>query len=338
MAKASWGASTARLSRDSFLPFASCCLCLETARDPVACPDGDMFCRECALSNILAQKKDIKRQGKAKEHEDRELLEMKAREDAEARERALREFELVQAGFDVRNGHAKKAQEEAALERLDSTESKRGEKRKFELDEDEVARIALEDRAKARKAIDDEKAAKPTLPSFWVPSITPSSNKNDVLYEVKKKTKTTPLCPASREDRSHNISLHTLVTIHFTEEQEQEAHAKPKTQQRICPACKKGLSNSSRAVLARPCGHVLCKSCVSKFMKPTHDPHDPDSGSIRCYVCDADLSEKKKPDKPGKGDKEKIRPGLVELRSEGTGFSAGGVNQVKKDVAGGFQC
>lgn len=35
--------------------------------------------------------------------------------------------------------------------------SKRGEKRKFELDEDELLRIAREERTKARKAIDEEK-------------------------------------------------------------------------------------------------------------------------------------------------------------------------------------
>jgi len=35
--------------------------------------------------------------------------------------------------------------------------SKKGEKRKFELDEDELLRIAQEERAKARKTIDNEK-------------------------------------------------------------------------------------------------------------------------------------------------------------------------------------
>ena len=35
--------------------------------------------------------------------------------------------------------------------------SKKGEKRKFELDEDELLRIAQEERTKARKTIDDEK-------------------------------------------------------------------------------------------------------------------------------------------------------------------------------------
>jgi len=55
--------------------------------------------------------------------------------------------------------------------------------------------------------------------------------------------------------------------------------------------------------------------------------------AVRCYVCEADLTETP-PKKEGKADggKEKIRPGLVELRREGTGFSAGGANQVKKDT------
>ncbi len=127
----------------------------------------------------------------------------------------MREFELVQAGFDVRTDGPRHGQER--LRRLPKqqppppppSEKKRptplaatstavalapsrcgGEKRKFELGRDDIERVAHEDRARARRAIDeDEKAAKPSLPFFWVPSVTPSSNKNDVLHEVKKKTK-----------------------------------------------------------------------------------------------------------------------------------------------------
>lgn len=165
-------------------------------------------------------------------------------------------------------------------------------------------------------------ASKSGLP-FWTPSVTPSSNSNNVLHEVKKKVKTQPTCPASPEDNPHHYSLHTLVNVNFTE----EADSGTKKPQRICPACKKGLSNSSRATLAKPCGHVLCKSCVDQFMKPSGG--DP----VLCYVCEADLTEKKDSSKKeGKAEKEKIRPGLVELRREGTGFSAGGNSQVKKNA------
>jgi len=150
------------------------------------------------------------------------------------------------------------------------------------------------------------------------------------------------MCPAAPEDKPHFYSLHTLVTVHFTE----ETDSTTKKPQRICPSCKKALTNTSRAVLAKPCGHVLCKSCVDKFMRPTgHDPHADEPGAdpnaVRCYVCDGDVTERsetgKKAAKAAKAEKDKIKPGLVELRREGTGFSAGGTNQVQKSGVS-FQC
>lgn len=183
------------------------------------------------------------------------------------------------------------------------------------------------------------KNSKPTLPSFWVPSVTPTSNSKDKLHEVKKKTKTSPVCPSSLANSQHTYSLHSLVTINFTEEESKETKSKT----RICPSCKKGLTNASKAMLAKPCGHVLCKACANQFMKPSGhaDPHaNPedaeDPNTIRCYVCDTDVTERPAK-KSEKKDKDKIRPGLVELKSDGTGFSAGGVNEVKRSGTA-FQC
>ncbi|OTB04926.1 hypothetical protein M426DRAFT_320230 [Hypoxylon sp. CI-4A] len=356
LARKAWGSTSARLSRESFLPFSSCGLCLEIARDPVSCTHGDVFCRECALSNILAQKKEIKRLEKVREQEEREAEEERSRQEEEARERAVREFEMTQIGLDAKarsNTQSKSyaASRGAGDSRMESgtpveEEPNGSKKRKFEVTEEELARIAKEDRVKARKAIDEEKAAKPSLPSFWTPSITPSSNTKDALHEVAKKTKSVPVCPASREDSPHTYSLHTLVTVNFTEEGNDEGRGSPsnKPRIRICPSCKKGLSNASKAMLAKPCGHVLCRNCVDKFMMPSKHHHDPhasasEAGKVRCYVCEADLTDKKSngDGKKSKKDKEKIRPGLVELRSEGTGFSAAGANTVQK-LGISFQC
>lgn len=71
-------------------------------------------------------------------------------------------------------------------------------------------------------------------------------------------------------------------------------------------------------------------------------------GCVLCYVCETDLTArepssaktdvdggKKKPKKKAKDDA--IRPGLVAISSEGTGFAGGGGNvATKKGVA--FQC
>ena len=84
-------------------------------------------------------------------------------------------------------------------------------------------------------------------------------------------------------------------------------------------------------------------------MSPDTGPPDPHASPtnqgqkkrVMCYVCETDLSGRKVTVKEGedrsKSDKGGIRSGLVELRSEGTGFAGGGNNMAqRKGVA--FQC
>ncbi|KAK7749262.1 hypothetical protein SLS62_008231 [Diatrype stigma] len=420
LARRSWGSASARLSRESFLPFASCGLCLSPAADPVACgARGDVFCRECALGNLLAQRREAKRAERARAADERDRRDAQARDDDEARARAVRDFEMTLQGLDDNNGGGRRSAtttrtststtlapgwghnaarshsngngrssdippppreedddrpyKDPADHKSENDEARRPAKRKLEsLDANELARAAAEaDRAKARRLLDSEKAeaaSKAALPSFWTPSMAPSGaqDQNKDKKQDKKKGNgddkagaSLPVCPASREGDPHPYSLHTLVTINFTEEVEEDSgragggggERNKQTDQgqkrRICPACRKGLSNASKAVLAKPCGHVLCRSCVDKFMRPSTDPHvsgaDAHGGggnnTIQCYVCEADLTDRPPHGKTddGKKKKDKIRPGLVELRSEGTGFSAAGANQVKK-AGVGFQC
>ena len=95
--------------------------------------------------------------------EEREKLRLE--EEGEEHERAVRDFERTQAGLEgarkkgpsVTETSEAKKKEEQPPQNGDSMALVVGAKRKFALDADELSRIAQEDRAKARKAIDSEK-------------------------------------------------------------------------------------------------------------------------------------------------------------------------------------
>ena len=91
------------------------------------------------------KKEDERRQREAEEEElDR---------GAEERERAIEQFEKTMIGLE---GGAKKNGKTSTSEEVERNQG-RGVKRKFELDEDEMLKNAKDERAKARKALDEEK-------------------------------------------------------------------------------------------------------------------------------------------------------------------------------------
>lgn len=156
--KKDYGTLKGRLDSASFRAFDACKLCLARSRDPVACPsNGDLFCRECIIENLLVQRQEIKRYEKELERKKHDEEESEVLQDEEVKERSIRDFELVQMGLSV----AKPGSVGNVVGRKDGKviieEHKKGEKRKFELDEEELIQIAKEDREKAKKALTEEK-------------------------------------------------------------------------------------------------------------------------------------------------------------------------------------
>lgn len=277
-------------------------------------------------------------------------------EDAEAQARAVEEFEKVQAGLSVRSSGGGGLGErivgrkdgKITIEQDVEGDSK-GVKRKLEIDEAELKGLAGSNNGSNSKSRRNGDISSADLPAFWVPGKTPNAHKADV-----KPPKAHPTCPAAAADQPHEFTLRTLVGVHFTEDKQTntsssaggvgEAAADSSPPTRTCPSCNKSLSNATKAVLAKPCGHVLCKPCSDKFQraadKSAHEVHDE---TVRCYVCQEDVTPGRKSKKrktiegEEKGKEAKIDRGLVELSSEGTGFAGGGKNMVKRQGVA-FQC
>lgn len=179
-----WGTQSTRLSRESFLPFGSCQLCLQPARAPVvACAtNGDLFCRECAINDLLAQRKEIQRLEKEREESVRRSAEDEARMMQEARERELKEFELVSMGLEGSKSENNKKRKAPTMEKEPekgsgkeelTTEARidaathtfrqreieiNGKRRKvFELSEAEIARYANSELERLKRKIEMEK-------------------------------------------------------------------------------------------------------------------------------------------------------------------------------------
>ncbi|KAI0049506.1 hypothetical protein FA95DRAFT_1556798 [Auriscalpium vulgare] len=305
--KLDYGTKRQRLGNESMRRFDACALCLQRARDPLACQDGHLFCKECVYTDLLTQKKDIKRQKDRLEALRKEAEEEKSRAKEAARARVLVEFEKGQLGLAAVSSITTSGADAGA----------RGTKRKFAFDASTAEKMAQEAEEAALRQIEREQAEalKSKLPDFWLPSLTPtytSSGPPSSLKDVKLQTTCRGGNPA------HPISLKGLIPVQFTLQgpsptasaSSTPANVEPSKSSReeerepMCPSCKKSLSNSVRIFLMKPCSHVTCKTCTDTLVRPAK----------QCVVCDATVSEKE----------------VIELKREGTGFAGGGMAETSK--------
>ncbi|RUS29189.1 hypothetical protein BC938DRAFT_480943 [Jimgerdemannia flammicorona] len=266
-----YGTKKQRLGRDSFRDFDACHLCLQRARDPVCCPQGHLSCRECALENILAQKKETQRQLKLLEAKRAEEDEDRRRKEDAAREAVITDFEKAQtrllpealkkAALGSSTSALPVKRDVPASSASPSTVTPKGDgkvagqKRKFELSEEEVLGIAEREKEEAMRKLEEARAegAKAKLPAFWLPSLTPAADNQVDTPKVKAQT----ICTATKEE--HPISIKTLISAKFAEEAtEGNANGKGNgngsgngavKKSYACPACRKTITNSLRILI-----------------------------------------------------------------------------------------
>ena len=73
-----WGDIEERISQDNQKLFEQCSICLSFAKNPVCCPKGSIFCKQCLLENFLHQKSEIK--SLTKKYEDQEKIKKQEKE------------------------------------------------------------------------------------------------------------------------------------------------------------------------------------------------------------------------------------------------------------------
>ncbi len=170
-----YGTKRQRVGKESFRNPDDCNLCLERARQPICCPNGHLFCKECIMANLLAQKQDILRM--KKQHNAREQKELRVKEgqNLNIQEESVAQFEKMQSG------------------QHDTMKSKE-----------------LFKKRKLENGVGNDKADVQIANSYWIPAYTPETN--NAAPEV---TKLNPICPASDEDAIHILKLKALIDVSF---------------------------------------------------------------------------------------------------------------------------
>ncbi|KAF7330399.1 RING-type domain-containing protein [Mycena venus] len=336
-ASAEYGTKRQRLGNESMRRFDACSLCLQTARDPVCCKDGHLFCKECAVNDLLSQKKDLKRQKEKAEQIRKEIEAEVERAKAAARERVLQDFERGQLGL------ASTSSSVPAVPSVESSSAgtKRPFSTAFEFSPSHVSDLVAQAEEAAARAIAKEQAeaAKGVLPDFWLPSLTPTFGgvaQRDVLAAGGKsgELKMGAMCRGGGD--RHSFALKDLIPVKFTYHSEgKEGAAGSKDgknpSEAVCPSCMKKLSNNVIMFLMKPCSHVVCRNCTETLVRPETTVSESSSNGKSsskdeesekknreeahvCVVCDARLKKKD----------------IIELKREGTGFASGGLAETSR--------
>ncbi|KAK5565240.1 hypothetical protein LTR43_009140 [Exophiala xenobiotica] len=321
--RSSWGTQSTRLSRDSFLPFGYCRLCLGPAVDPVTCPgeyesesgsniaatgsttgtttgnvnvnvnvhvNGNrnikvhLFCRECALNDLMAQRQEIKRLEREAEARETEKKDEEKRAEEAARREEVEMFERAEMMGYVNENETMASGGMGTKRKRDVGVAAAAAAEEMHARSTTTTSTTAPDGNAHANATKKTKKENNSETSFWIPG---SQRSTDDAGKGKGSSsslakKLHPLCPAaSTPSNKHPYSLKGLVTVRFsTEESETKTDSgqQKKTNTNtnstaataagvnvpICPSCKKMLTNTSRAMLgtAEGCGHVVCKGCA----------------------------------------------------------------------------
>ncbi|EFA00996.1 nitric oxide synthase-interacting protein homolog [Tribolium castaneum] len=221
-----YGTNAQRLGKDSIKDFDCCCLSLQPCRNPVITKDGYLFDKEVILEYIIAKKNENSR--KLKEYE-----RLKKKEDEENLDKATAETNQKVEQF------------------LKGENSIISKPKSYFKSDNEPSTSSISNMAVGR---DKE------LPSFWVPSKTPTAEKIKL-----QKPDNVVLCPISGKP----LKVKDLIDVKFTpiKDSGDKKSLIAKECRYMCAVTHDVLSNSVPCAVLKPTGDVVTLECVEKIIK-----------------------------------------------------------------------
>lgn len=221
-AASGYGTNAQRLGKDSVKDFDCCSLSLQPCRNAVITKDGYLFDKEVILQYVITKKNEYSR--KLKEYD-----RLKKKEDDEVEAKVLQETGKKVDSF---------------IKRETNIVSK-------PTDKGEAGPSSISNMAYGR---DKE------LPSFWVPSQTPTSSKS----KIQKPENIVP-CPISGQP----LKAKDLIDVKFTavRDPDDKKSIIAKQNRYMCAVTHDILSNSIPCAVLRPTGDVVTLECVEKIIR-----------------------------------------------------------------------
>lgn len=247
-----WGDNEVRLGKDSVKHWDACGVCLKLPRDPQCCPRGDIFCKLCIYSSLVAQKDTIKRktaQFKAQQAEE---------ERKELRKQQEKDIQKVMQFYRLETGSIADMKKQAARNTV-------------RLGENDIGALATQSRRTVAQDVAEEEKK---LSCFWIPGLIPDHSKKKIKAPPKR-----TFCPTCNK----KLRKKTLKPINFTRIQgREETPSDPGEQNYSCCSCRKTFQDVHKKYHLRRCGHVVCKDCVTRlFVK-----------EFACPLCSEPFSKK----------------------------------------------
>lgn len=221
-AASGYGTNAQRLGKDSVKDFDCCSLSLQPCRNPVITKDGYLFDKEVIFQYIITKKNEFSR--KLKEYD-----RLKKKENDEAEAMIMEETGKKVQSFIRRETNIVSKQNDAA----------------------EAGPSSISNMAHGRDK---------QLPSFWVPSQTPTASKSKLL----KPDNMIP-CPIS----GLPLKAKDLIDVKFTavKDPDDKRSVIAKQNRYMCSVTHDILSNSVPCAILRPTGDVVTLECVEKIIR-----------------------------------------------------------------------